>query len=379
MSGKDVIFGQSLKNKVVVTVIGNGPFRVERLKKGVEGWEVWTETGFSADPAADPTSVPVGDILDNQGITDGLYTYRCVKFDIIDPTPEKYTYSNWVRCGSIGPVGWSFGNYAPPPGEWGEVCTPDDFRFTWIWGTDFKATNGMSFTDEQIRYYIDAAMAEMERRLNITIKKVRVRCNPEERHLVKGTDYDVEEGYYQFRMHKIERQGLISTRKKPINKLHKLRLLSRYSAPTMDLTDSTIVEKTKGLLRFTKRPIRPSETSYGIQTAINPYGSELLNPYLFYLVDYDAGYDSAADVPADLRHAIGMMTAIALLNIIGDGLMSGFSSSSLSMDGMSESFSSTQSATSAYFGARIKVYEDELAGYISDTARKFGFLQMGSI
>jgi hypothetical protein len=211
------------------------------------------------------------------------------------------------------------------------------------------------------------------------MKKVRVRCNPEERQLKKGEDYDVEEGYYEFRLHKIERHGLISTRKKPINKLHNLRLLSRYSAPAMNLTDSTVVDKTKGLLKFMKRPIRPSETSFGIQTAINPYGSELLNPYLFYSIDYDAGYDSAADVPADLRHAVGKMAAISLLNIIGDGLMSGFSSSSLSMDGMSESFSSTQSATSAYFGARIKVYEDELDNYIAETSRKFGFIQMGAI
>jgi hypothetical protein len=49
------------------------------------------------------------------------------------------------------------------------------------------------------------------------------------------------------------------------------------------------------------------------------------------------------------------------------------------MDGMSESFSSTQSATSAYFGARIKVYEDELNNYIDDVSRKFGHLQIGSI
>jgi hypothetical protein len=59
--------------------------------------------------------------------------------------------------------------------------------------------------------------------------------------------------------------------------------------------------------------------------------------------------------------------------------MSGFSSSSLSMDGMSESFSSTQSATSAYFGARIKVYEDQLEQYIEDVRRKFGTIAIGSL
>jgi len=59
--------------------------------------------------------------------------------------------------------------------------------------------------------------------------------------------------------------------------------------------------------------------------------------------------------------------------------MAGFSSSSLSMDGMSESFSSTQSATSAYFGARIQQYHKELDPFIEDTRRKFGHIALGSI
>ena len=76
---------------------------------------------------------------------------------------------------------------------------------------------------------------------------------------------------------------------------------------------------------------------------------------------------------------IGKMAAISLLNVIGDGLMSGFSSSSLSMDGVSESFSSTQSATSAYFGARIAVYQKEVQEYIQQNKFKFGFFRVGTL
>ena len=59
--------------------------------------------------------------------------------------------------------------------------------------------------------------------------------------------------------------------------------------------------------------------------------------------------------------------------------MSGFSSSSLSMDGLSESFSSTQSATSAYFGARIKEYKDDIDKYIKENKHKFGSMNIGSL
>jgi hypothetical protein len=81
----------------------------------------------------------------------------------------------------------------------------------------------------------------------------------------------------------------------------------------------------------------------------------------------------------DLREIIGKKAAVSLLNIIGRGLMSGFSSSSLSMDGVSESFSSTQSATSAYYGADVKQYESEIKDYIESNKMKFGFINIGAL
>ena len=49
------------------------------------------------------------------------------------------------------------------------------------------------------------------------------------------------------------------------------------------------------------------------------------------------------------------------------------------MDGVSESFSSTQSATSAYFGARIAVYKDDVKNYIEQNKYKFGFFRVGAL
>jgi hypothetical protein len=369
----------SLTTKGIITIEGNSTYRLERKGANEENWLTWTATGFAIPDGENP-AIPVaaGDLLDNHEVLEGIYSYKCVEFANTNPGPTDYEYSNWVRYGVTGPIGWSFENYQPPPGQWGEICTPDDLRETWIWGNDFKATNGKTFSDAQIRYFVNMAIAEMERLLNITIKKVRVKCNPEKRNLEKGKDYDVEESYYEFKRHKIEKYGVIVTRRKPVIKLNRLYLLTRFM-PSQNLIDTTVIDKTKGVLKMLKRPIRQSETSLGIQTAINPYGSELFNPYLFYEIDYDAGYETAADVPFDLRMAISKSAAIGLLNSIGDGLMAGFSSSSLSMDGMSESFSSTQSATSAYFGARIQQYMKELDKFVDEVGRKYGFTQIGSI
>jgi hypothetical protein len=117
----------------------------------------------------------------------------------------------------------------------------------------------------------------------------------------------------------------------------------------------------------------------GVETAIYPYGAGTLERNLFYAIDYVAGFESSDDVPMDLREIIGKQAAVSLLNIIGRGLMSGFSSSSLSMDGVSESFSSTQSATSAYYGADIKEYKDDIEKYISENKMKFGHITMGAL
>jgi hypothetical protein len=371
----------SVKTKVIITIADPGSFRLERQKKGSPDWLTYTAAGFihlTENSTEIPQAVGSGDVLDNFDIGAGLYTYRCVPFANTDPQPKDWDYSNWVRCGSFGPLGYSFGNYSAPPGKWGNAVCPDDLRYTYLWGNDFKATNGSLFTDEQIQFYIDAAVADMERRLNITIKKRRVRCEVDKNNLKKGVDYDVEEGYYEFSYARIARHGTIVTNKKPIIKLHRLDLINRY-VKSYSALDTTIVDKTKGVLKLMRRPIRPSDTLNGIATAIYPYGSETFSQHLFYAIDYDAGYETSDDIPDDLREAIAKTAAVSLLNSIGDGLMAGFSSSSVGMDGMNESFSSTQCATSAYFGARIKVYEDELKEYIENVRLKFGHIQIGVI
>ena len=380
-----MIIACTVNKRIVVTIDDktNNLFRLERHCSKDDTYLVYCgeEHGFCAVDEENGI-LPVGvkaDFLDNFNLEDDvLYSYRYCAFDAENPTFDDYQYSNWIKYGTENAIGYTFGNYTVPTGKWGDVVTADDLRYTYLWGTDFKATNGQSYTDEQIQYFIDAALTEIERELDITIKKRKIRCNASERGLEKGKDYDVDESVYDFRYSRIARYGFIKTRQKPIIRLHKLELLSRFIG-ARDLTKTTIIDKQKGILKFMERPPKPSETSRGVSTAISMYGSETLGANLFYAIDYDAGFETSDDVPADLREIIAKQAAISLLNIIGDGLMSGFSSSSLSMDGLSESFSSTQSATSAYFGARIAQYKDDIKDYISNNKYKFQNRAMGAL
>lgn len=374
-----MIIAESLKNKVIISISNvSENQRVERLKKNSDTWMVYTENGFVIqDETTEIKPVSNGNFLDLLE-EDGLFTYRCCGINVENAEPEDYQYSNWVRCGITGPIGYSFNNYTPSPGEFGKVICPDDLRYTYLWGTDFKATNGATFTDDQIEFLIKAAVADLEKLLNIKIIKTRYRTNPKERGLVKGVDYDKEEDLYQFSWSRIQKYGMIRTRQRPICALHELKLLNR-TIPSVSLLPEVVVDKQKGVIRYARRPVKPTDTTMGIMTSIGMYGNATYGAHIFYEIDYDAGFENAADIPDDLREIIAKQCAVSLLNIVGDGLMSGFSSSSLSMDGISESFSSTQSATSAYFGARIKEYKDDIKEYIKENKLKFSNLPMGNI
>lgn len=338
-------------------------------------WETWTSVGFKVLETTD-TIVPVSKVfLDETSTAQGLYQYRAKENGV---TPEVYAYSDWVRMGVLEPFGRTFGNYVVPEGSWGVILTPDDIRYTMMWGVDFKASNGQSFTDAQIEYFIEAAMQETERELNITLPKTIIKCEPEERNIPKE-DYDDEESYTIFDQTKIERLGFLPLKKRPVISLQTFDILTFQGDKIRSLLESTKLFKKKGLLTNWKRGWKLTNTQNSVYNALMPYGSAQRRGGMYYLVDYIAGYETSDDVPLDLIQHIGKVATVSMLNIIGDGLIAGFSSSSLSLDGMSESFSSTQSATSAYFGARIMQYKKDMEEYIKKAKGKFGFVVMGNI
>jgi hypothetical protein len=349
-------------------------YRLERRDgRGGNNWETLAQSGFI--PAAEdiiPTAV--SDMYFDEYPMDGICQYRARAFS---DDAAQWDYTPWMRRGTAEPIGYMYGNYHAPVRSWGDVLTPDDLR-GYLWGIDFRASNGASYTDTQIQYFIDSALKEMERLLNITIKKTRVACEPQRRGLKKGVDYDEAEPYYTFKRERVERSGIITTRKRPVISISRIDLVNRNNRIIPLLRESTF-DSTKGRIKFFNRLPRQSDSTRGVETAIYPYGAGTLERELFYAVDYIAGFESSDDVPKDLREIIGKKAAVSLLNIIGRGLMSGFSSSSLSMDGVSESFSSTQSATSAYYGADIKEYKDDIENYISENKMKFGHIVMGAL
>ncbi len=298
-------------------------------------------------------------------LKEGFYLYR-VSYD----TGINWTTSILQKVGAEK-VGHTFKNYIVEGDNWGEVLTPDDIRFTYMWGVDFQASNGEIFTDNQIRFYIEAGLCEIERFLSTNFKKRVIKCQPKD-----GVFFDLEESGYSY----TSRQRSVILDQAPILSIDRIELYNDMGQRIADLKENHIVDKRQG-----KVEIRPFMNSLnisgmGLIPSFARFNDGMTrNVSQMLQVDYTAGYKSANHVPEDIRNVIALIATIGLLESVGDGLIAGFSSSSLSMDGVSESFSSTQSATSAYFGARIKSYKETLEILKEQIRLKFGRTRMGFV
>jgi hypothetical protein len=87
-------------------------------------------------------------------------------------------------------------------------------------------------------------------------------------------------------------------------------------------------------------------------------------PQMLY-VSYTAGY-GVDKLPKDIRNAVAKYATIDVLGIAGDAVLAGVASLSTAIDGLSESFSTTASATNATYGAHILQYQKEVDALFDD-------------
>jgi hypothetical protein len=103
----------------------------------------------------------------------------------------------------------------------------------------------------------------------------------------------------------------------------------------------------------------PPEGSYGFQPGSEP--ASISNP------------DPLLDkFPDDIKDLVGKIASFGPLNIAGDLLGgAGIASQSISIDGLSQSFNTTSSATSAGYGARLIQYRQEIKDVVPTLQRYY--------
>ena len=344
-------------NNIILKISDASNYELQR-KFNTGSWEAWDGTAWGGVPA----NLNLVNFTDYD-LAEGVYQYRYITTETV--------YSNCIPIGGDA-VGWTFENYTVPEDQFGEILTADDIKFSFMWGQQFLATNGDVWTDAQTRTMVFWAVSQLEKTLNIDIFNREYYTDDDFNSEIVESKYVIKEFPYP---NKRSTKYNIRSRKRPIREVTRLELFSPTDDRVFDLLPWLRVDKRNGKFR-----IYPKQGKLQTFTSFSYPWVRIMDWYNYpdaYHINYKTGFKTAELIPEDLRDIVGKIATLKMLNVIGDGLLAGFSSSSLSLDGMSESFSSTQSATSAYYGARIKVYQDEIKAYIEENQNKYGNFRIG--
>lgn len=226
------------------------------------------------------------------------------------------------------------------------VMSPSEMIETYFFGIDLCDPDGNKLSSDVIQLYLDSATEEVENYLDIKIQKqiieedlgfwlddwknwgyIRTSYPVVKPHSIEGFINDVRQITYP--------QSWLSARRTNDGKTY-FRTLNLV--PTNGTTNSN------------------SQIYSGITPHLGFYGNKNIPNY--WQVTYCTGFDK---IPGDLLNVIGKLAAINVFHIMGDLILgAGIASQSIGIDGLSQSISTTSSATNAGYGARVQGYTADL-------------------
>lgn len=244
----------------------------------------------------------------------------------------------------------------------GLIMSPSELKDLYLYGFTPKSDDGSDFPDESYRFYIKAAQDEIERFLSIKFQF----------QLFEDSDSYHRDDYFN-------NFPIIKTRypvAEPLSLNGFYKKIEQISYPKEWLSSSTNSDgaymKRISIVPTSGSVVGTSQDMIytGVTTAYGSLrGYNMLPDYWRY--QYTTGYCSD-NVPMELVNAVGKLASIGVLNIIGDLLLgAGIASQSLSIDGLSQSISSTSSATNSGMGARIIQYQKEVKDTLSKVKNQY--------
>lgn len=236
--------------------------------------------------------------------------------------------------------------------------TPAWIKETFLFGIPIRDENGNELPDSVYQFYIDSAIDMIEKWLDISIK---YKENIVEKHDVRFNE-------------RLHGWGFIQLYQKPILQIDYAKLYFSGSSIVEFPVDWIRYDNLRGQIQFipyfgsSANVMLTGNGSFLIPTL-------LLHTYLPQILEikYSAGYRPDSEIPDLLARLIGMQTAIGLLNIAGDIVlgMPALSGYTISMDGLTQTVQTTNSATSAAYRGRIEAYRKEIDNYIVPALRRF--------
>lgn len=231
------------------------------------------------------------------------------------------------------------------------IITPEELMKNYLFGVSIKSSTGEELSTDVYKFYIKAAQQEVENRLNLKLLP----------QVIKETrDYDIDDyknfGYIRCSYPVVQpyemvgKFGMAEQIRYPKEWLSAKR---SNEVPGMFYRNLYLIPNVGGYQSGNATGV----TFNGVFGANLLWNSKQKIPN-YWNIRYLTGF---SQIPADLLNAVGMLASIRLLDIAGDLILgAGIASYSLSVDGLSQSVSSTSSATNAGYGARVLSYGDAL-------------------
>lgn len=254
------------------------------------------------------------------------------------------------------------------------LITVDDLLSKWLFGiTPILDNQGNEVPPETFQDWINAAISWIEHELDIAITPRSFTADCPEAKDYQANDY-WEWGYFQ-----LNNYPVISIEKLTIAYLRSSNPLTGKVEPeaVQEIPLEWMrLEKQTGILRLIPNSKFPANLQVGGGASFFPeiFRRNSLIPDLW-LFEYTYGFEDGK-VPVIINTAIGHLASIFALSIAGNLVLgAGIAATSLSMDALSQSVQTTQSAENSAYSATLKEYQERLFGKTKDDPGLMGLLK----
>lgn len=226
-----------------------------------------------------------------------------------------------------------------------------------LFGLELTDSKGNPFPKEMFVQHMNSAIASIQRQLGITIPKTEIL---QEAHDYIATDF--------------VNWGFIKLNEKPIRKVS--RITMNFANTVLEIPKEWIrFDKNSGCIRLFPQASTPGSLAILADGTILGIGRWANAPGVW-RVDYEVGFEPD-EIPPDLLECIQKVAAMNLLNVWGDLILgAGIASSSVSLDGLSQSIGTTQSAMYGGASARVNEYKENVANLLAILKQYYTGIQM---
>jgi hypothetical protein len=243
----------------------------------------------------------------------------------------------------------------------GLIMSPSELIEFYFFGIPLKSADGKQFPEHVLKSWIRYAQEEIEGYLNLKLTPQII----EERHDFNRQDYS-DWGFIRCSYPVVSAIALTGN----------INNVEQVVYPVEWLSARKTNDNTSYFRNLYTVPSGATAAQYsGVMPVSGYFGAAHIPNY--WKATYYTGFSKT---PSDILNAVGKMASINLFHVMGDIILgAGIASQSIGIDGLSQSISSTSSATNSGYGSRIVGYLTDLKTNIPRLKAKYDGFNMTSL